>query len=131
MPYPDGKIYLKMGCNTTADDEPETLAEVQDWFRQGNSELCLPAMTRAVRSILPGVEFRSIRSGRCIVTYTPSGYPIVDRLADHLVVATGGNGSGAKGSDTLGYLAALTAAGESWPADIPADLFRLPFSPFR
>lgn len=108
--YPDGTYKIKMGCNTAHELWPTTLAEVQAWFQSGASDLDLPPMERALRSILPDVEFLNIISHRCIVTYTPSGYPMIDRVPSddygRLFVATGGNGSGAGGSDTLGHLAA-------------------------
>ncbi len=108
--YPDGNYKIKMGCNTKGEQWPATLAEVQAWFQRGNSDNDLPPMARAIKSILPDVDFLNITSHRCIVTYTPSGYPMIDRVPSdehgRLFVATGGNGSGAAGSDTLGLLAA-------------------------
>ncbi len=123
--YPDGRFYVKLGCNTIADTWPETMAEVQHWFRAGDGERCRPAMARALQAICPAVSFRSIRTHRCIICYTPSGYPIIDRLSDRLFVAIGGNGSGAKGSDTVGWLAALTVRESPWPEPFDPATFRL------
>lgn len=125
--YPDGQYKIKMGCNTKSELWPATLAEIQAWFQSGNSDSELPAMTRAIKSILPDVEFLKITSHRCIVTYTPSGYPTIDRaLGDpsgRLFVATGGNGSGAAGSDILGKLAAGFAFDGRWLAELPREPF--------
>ena len=125
--YPDGNYKIKMGCNTASELWPATLAEIQAWFQSGNSDSELPAMTRAIKSILPDVEFLKITSHRCIVTYTPSGYPTIDRApgdpSGRLFVATGGNGSGAAGSDILGKLAAGLMHDGRWLAELP----RAPF----
>ncbi len=123
--YPDGRYYVKMGCNTAADSWPETLAEVQTWFRTGDSDVCKPAMTRALRAMLPETEFLSMTTGRCIICYTPSGFPAIDAVSERSFVATGGNGSSAKCSDTLGYLAAGLIHDGRWPGEIERSPFRL------
>lgn len=125
--YPDGHYKIKMGCNTKGELWPTTLAEIQQWFQQGNSDVDLPPMERALRSILPDVEFGTITSHRCIVTYTPSGYPTVDHVPSdphrRLYVATGGNGSGAGGADTLGHLAAGLVHDGRWIEELPRAAF--------
>jgi len=125
--YPDGKYKIKMGCNTANELWPKTLSEVQAWFQHGSSDLDLPAMETALRDLLPDVEFLGMTSHRCIVTYTPSGYPTVDQVPSdpygRLFVATGGNGSGAGGSDTLGLLAAGLMFDGRWIDELQRDLF--------
>lgn len=125
--YPDGTFKIKMGCNTKGELWPISLAELQDWFRDGPSDVDLPPMERALRSILPKVEFGNIASHRCIVTYTPSGYPTIDRVPsdpyNRLFVATGGNGSGAGGADTLGHLAAGLVYDGRWIDELPREVF--------
>jgi sarcosine oxidase len=122
--YPDGRFYVKLGCNTRTDEWPTTQAEVQAWFHYGNSDACKPAMARAMRSLLPAVHFSNMRSARCIVCYTPSGLPTIDALSSRCFVAAGGNGSSAKCADTLGWLAAGLLADGRWPAEIE----RVPFT---
>ena len=125
--YPDGTYKIKMGCNTANELWPTTLGELQAWFQRGASDLDLPAMEAAFRDLLPDVEFLGMTSHRCIVTYTPSGYPTIDRVPSdphgRLFVATGGNGSGAGGSDTLGLLAAGLMFDGRWIDALPRDLF--------
>lgn len=125
--YPDDTYKIKMGCNTTGETWPTTPAEAQAWFQQGNSDGDKPAMERALRSILPDVDFGKITSHRCIVTYTPSGYPTIDRVPsdrhNRLFVATGGNGAGAAGSDTLGKLAAGLVHDGRWLDELPREPF--------
>jgi sarcosine oxidase len=124
--YPDGHFYIKMGCNTPTDQWPQTLSEVQHWFRAGKSDAHKEAMVRALQEMLPDVNFISFKTKRCIVCYTPSGYPIIDAMSDRIYLAAGGNGSGAKGSDTLGRLAAGYMHDGRWLPDIPRGPFQLP-----
>ena len=125
--YPDGTYKIKLGCNTAGELWPETLAEVQAWFQSGDSDQDKVTMVRALQSVLPDVQFQAITSHRCIVTYTPSGYPTIDRVPSdehgRLFVATGGNGSGAQGSDTLGHWAAGLMVDGRWPDDLPRQPF--------
>lgn len=125
--YPDGTYKIKMGCNTKGELWPATLAEVQAWFQQGDSDQDKAAMVRAIQQILPTVNFLNITTHRCIVTYTPSGYPMIDRvpsdLHGRLFVATGGNGAGAAGSDTLGRLAAGLMHDGRWIEGLPREPF--------
>lgn len=118
--YPDGVDRLKLGCNTASESWPTTLEEIRTWFRHESVAPEQPAMAAALRSLLPGVELGPITSHRCIVTYTPSGYPIIDAAPGdpngRVFVATGGNGTGAQGSDSLGLLAAGLVLDGRWPA---------------
>ena len=125
--YPDGTYKIKMGCNSAAESWPATLEEMQAWFQRGPSDDDLPAMEAALRSQLPDVEFLAVTSHRCIVTYTPSGYPTIDAVPSdphgRLFVATGGNGTGAQGSDTLGHAAAGLLYDGRWIDELPRDVF--------
>ena len=125
--YPDGAYKIKLGCNTAGEAWPETLADVQAWFQNGNSDQDKAAMARALQSVLPDVHFQNITTHRCIVTYTPSGYPTIDGVPSdeygRLYVATGGNGSGAQGSDTLGWAAAGLMVDGRWPDNLPRQPF--------
>ncbi len=126
--YPDGTYKIKMGCNSAGESWPATLEEIQTWFQSGPSDDDLPAMEQGLRSQLPDVEFLEVTSHRCIVTYTPSGYPTIDAVPSdphgRLFVATGGNGTGAQGSDTLGHAAAGLMHDGRWIAELPRDVFR-------
>ena len=126
--YPDGRYRIKMGCNTSNESWPTTLDEVVAWFRCGDSDLDLERMGRALRGLLPSIELIDMTTHRCIVTYTPSGYPTIDHAPgdEHrrVVVAVGGNGTGAQGSDTLGRLAAGLVHDGRWPDDLERDGFR-------
>lgn len=127
--YPDGVHRIKMGCNTANETWPCDFAEVVEWFRHGDSDRDLEPMERALRSLVPRVELLDVTTHRCIVTYTPSGYPTIDHApADEhrrVVVAVGGNGTGAQGADALGQIAAGLAVDDRWPDGIDRDLFRV------
>jgi len=112
--FPDGKIYLKMGCDTASDQTLADLPAMQAWMRHGDSDAHKPAMAEALRSIIPGLRLQSVRAGRCLVTYTPHGKPYIDQVGERVFVATGGNGSSAKCSDTLGWLATNLVLGQPW-----------------
>jgi sarcosine oxidase len=124
MRYPDGRYCVKLGCNTRVDEWPETLEAVQAWFRHGDSDICKPAMARALQELLPAVEFLSITSARCIVAYTPSGLPTIDGVSERIFVAAGGNGSSAKCADSVGWLAAGLMHDGRWPAEIERKPFQ-------
>lgn len=122
--YPDGRFYIKMGANTPADLQPTTLDGVQEWFHEGNSDACKPSLTAALHTMLPTVEFLSITTKRCIITRTPTRCPIIDQVSDHVYVAAGANGKGAKGSDTWGWLAAEFMGNGRWWDVLPRDMFK-------
>lgn len=122
--YGDGNFYIKMGANTPADYNPNSLAEIQDWFRKGDSDACLADLERVMRAILPDVNFLSFQTKRCILSRTPNKYPIIDQITDRTYAATGAHGSGAKSSDAIGQIVAGLAWDGRWPPGIPRDLFR-------
>ena len=122
--YADGRFYIKMGANTPADLQPTTLDAVQDWFHKGDSDAYKTSLTAALHAMLPQVEFRSITTKRCIITRTPNRCPIIDQVTDHIYVAAGANGKGAKGSDTWGWLAAGLMENGRWWNALPRDLFK-------
>lgn len=113
LPYPDGRHYIKMGANTRLDTRPTELTELQAWFESDPDGDYLPLLEPALRSLWPAVDFVSMRTRTCIVTYTPERYPLIDEIEPGLVVATAGNGGGAKGSDAWGEMAAELALGGS------------------
>ncbi len=122
--YADGNFYVKMGANTPTDTNPISLAEIQDWFRNGNSDIHLADFERVLRLILPNVEFLSFQTKRCILTRTTNKYPIIDQITARSYVASGAHGSGAKSADTMGRLAAGLLIDGRWIPGIPRDLFR-------
>ncbi|MCB0000298.1 MAG: FAD-binding oxidoreductase, partial [Anaerolineales bacterium] len=111
---PDGHFYLKMGCDTAADQTLPDLDAIREWIIQGDSDVHKAELAAALQAIIPGVNVQSWHTKRCLITYTPHGKPYVDQLDEQLFVVTGGNGTSAKCADTLGFLAAQLMTGQNW-----------------
>ena len=123
--YPDGNYYVKMGCNTTTDQWLTSLEEMRDWMISGESEMAVADMQAAMTAVLPGMKAESFESKRCLVTYTTHGKPYIDQVSDHIFVAAGGNGSSAKSSDTIGWLAAHLMQMGDFPSGFDRADFRI------
>lgn len=106
LQYPDGRICIKMGANIRLDTNPTDLATVQRWFQTSTDADYLELLQPPLQALWPNVEFRSVRTKPCIITYTPDRFPVIAEAFPGLVVATAGNGGGAKGSDAWGAMAA-------------------------
>ncbi|MBK8985009.1 MAG: FAD-binding oxidoreductase [Chloroflexi bacterium] len=126
--YPDGRIYLKMGCNTAADRWLPDLEAMRDWMIGGDSDVMLEPMRAALQSMIPGLEAEAYHTHRCLVAYTAHGKPYVDQLTERVYVATGGNGTSAKCSDTLGWLAANLMQTGGWSLTFDRALFEARFA---
>jgi len=122
--YPDGRVYLKMGCNTRADRLLANKQEMQEWMVKGDSNLVFAEMKQALLSILPNLKAASFHTRRCLITYTSHRKPYIDEIADGLFVAAGGNGSSAKCSDTIGKLGAQLITQENWGPDFNRSSFK-------
>jgi len=116
--YPDGKIYIKLGGDPK--DVPLTSPDqIGDWFRSDGDRQVRDYLTDMFRALMPNIDILSIHTAPCMTTYTSSGLPVIGRLSDHLSVATGGNGAGAKCSDDLGRLGAQAVLGNVQPPLAP------------
>ena len=104
--YPDGRNCIKMGANVCLDTNPADLDAVQRWFRTATDDAYLDLLEPALQALWPDIAFTSFRTRPCIVTYTPDRFPLIAEARPGLVVATAGNGGGAKGSDAWGAMAA-------------------------
>jgi sarcosine oxidase len=126
--YPDGRFYLKMGCDTRLDQTlPHDVEAIRRWFINGESDAMLPAMRTALTCIIPGLRAQSWATKRCLITYTPHGKPFIDvMMPGQIYVATGGNGSSAKSSDAIGQLAANLTWHDAWQdAELDAASFQI------
>ena len=122
--YPDGRFYIKLGCDTASDEALPNLAAMQRWMGNGRPDGMPEAMLQALLTFMPGLAVRSWQGKPCVVTYTPHSKPFVDQLSEQMFIATGGNGSAAQGSDTLGYLAASLLLDQPWPVHFSRHDFR-------
>lgn len=123
--YPDGNYYVKIGCNTAYDQWLTSLQEMRDWMISGASEVAVADMQAAMEAVLPGLKAESFESKRCLVTYTTHGKPYIDQVSEHVHVATGGNGSSAESSDTIGWLAAHLMQMGDFPSGFERADFRI------
>lgn len=122
--YPDGKFYIKMGCDTKADQNLDTLAGMQTWMREGSNAM-LGEMGSALTSFMPDIKPLNFLMKPCLVTYTTHRKPYIDQLTDRLFVATGGNGASAKCADALGTLAAKLLLDEAWLPEFSREEFKV------
>ena len=123
--YPDGRFYIKLGCDTTADQTFTSLTEMQAWMVSGRDDGMAEVILQALKRFMPGLPILSMQPKRCLVTYTRHGKPYIDQIGERLFVAVGGNGTSAKCADTLGYLAAQMVSGRAWPAPFSRSTFQL------
>jgi len=108
--YEDGRSYIKMGANTRLDKTVAGLDQLQRWFNADTDPEYLPILEPALRALWPGIDFVSVRTQPCVITYSPHERPIIEEVRTGLSVATAGNGGGAKGSDAWGLAAANLVA---------------------
>jgi sarcosine oxidase len=104
--YPDGKIYMKIGGDpddVRLDREPALRA----WFKTDGREGVQRYLNGLISRIVPDLKPVSMASGSCVVSYTPSGYPMIGYTSSpRIAVLTGGCGTAAKSSDEIGRLGA-------------------------
>lgn len=123
--YPDGHYYIKLGCDTVADQVLPDLAAIQQWMRTGDSDVVAQDIFAALHSIMPGLASSAYHTKRCLVTYTAHRKPYIDQLSDQLFIATGGNGSSGHNADTHGFLAAQLMLEQAWPEPFAREEFRV------
>lgn len=126
--YPDGRFYIKLGCNTAADEILCDLSTIQKWMANGRSDGMPAVMLQALKSFMPGLVVSTWGFRPCIVDYTPHGKPYVDQVSERTFIATGGNGSAAQCSDTLGHLAANLLLDRPWPQHFARHDFRAQYA---
>jgi sarcosine oxidase len=122
VPYPDGRVMLKVGGSAAALEIADDVGGIESWFRNGGSTTEAAALLRAVGDLLPGAHIVSSDYKPCVMTYTPNEHPFVGFVDDGVVVAVGGNGSAAKSSDEIGRLATTLLSSGGWvDEDIEAE----------
>lgn len=79
-----------------------------------------------MKSIFPALRScEHWRTDTCATTYTASRLPIIGFIDnDRVLVAVGGCGKGAKGSDDWGRIAATVILGEPWDHPIEREKLR-------
>ena len=126
VPYPDGRIRLKVGGDLKAFD-PLGPGDLVTWFRSDGDRAEVEALEHSLRALLPDVTFGDLVGAPCVVTGTATGLPYIGWVDDRIAVAVGGNGSAAKSGDELGRIAASLVTG-GWDSDLDQALFRPRFA---
>lgn len=122
--YPNGKYYLKMGCNLSTDIPFQNLNQIQEWFRNGDSASNEKVLRDALHTIMPTLKAIDFTTKKCIVSRTKHGQCYIGPTTqEHLYVAAGGNGYSAMCSDALGEIAAHFAKHNDVPTDYSAKSF--------
>lgn len=104
--YPDGKYYMKIGGDPD-DLQFETEAELRAWFRSTGRDKAREHLMRIFHEIVPSVARPPAFTHSCVVSYSPSGYPMIGYTSSRrIAVLTGGCGTAAKSSDEIGRLGA-------------------------
>jgi sarcosine oxidase len=107
--YPNGKIYLKLGCEL-ADVPLDTLAELKAWFK-GVGTAKVGAYQQAIMmEIMPDLRVEAMHTEACMTTFTADNRPVISRQSDRITVAVAGCGRGAKCADELGRMGAELAS---------------------
>lgn len=118
--FDDGRHYLKLGANTRLDHWMTDLDQIQRWFNTETDADYLPLYEPVLRDLWPNIDFVSVSTRPCIITYTADHIPLIEDLGDGRFVATAGNGAGAKAADSWGERAADLITGTT-PLDLSRD----------
>jgi glycine/D-amino acid oxidase-like deaminating enzyme len=81
-----------------------------------------------LRKLLPGFEPGKAHALPCMVSYTPTGNPYIERIDDRVGIAVGGNAWGVMTSDEIGRMAAEMMRDVPWSGPLSAELFKARFA---
>lgn len=124
--YPDGETYLKLGCNMPEDIYFNSLDEVQDWFRHGDSDALAGKIRQALFKLMPALEADSFITKRCIISRTEHGRPYIGSIdGKGLYFAGGCNGYSAMCSEAIGRVTASLLHENKFPNGYQADWFKI------
>ncbi|MDH3740499.1 MAG: FAD-binding oxidoreductase [Hyphomicrobiales bacterium] len=114
--YPDGWHYLKLGCGSDQDEDLDSSDKLDRWFKGKGSESNRQDFISFMKSMFPPLkDCTDWLTDTCATTYTPNNFPIIDYVDDgRILMAAGGCGKGAKGSDEWGRIAARTVLDLNW-----------------
>ncbi|QNK64123.1 FAD-binding oxidoreductase [Pedobacter sp. PAMC26386] len=124
--YPDGHYYIKMGCNMPEDFYFDTIGQVQQWFRSGNSDQFINRLKQELLKILPNIEPVEYLTKRCIINRSVHGRPYIGETNQSgLFVASGCNGYSAMCSEAIGKTAAHFLINREFPENYLAKDFEV------
>lgn len=124
--YPDGETYLKLGCNMPEDIYFNSLEEVQDWFRHGDSAALADKIRQALFTLMPALKADSFITKRCIISRTEHGRPYIGSMdGKGLYFAGGCNGYSAMCSEAIGRVISNLVTENRFPDGYQADWFKI------
>lgn len=122
--YADGKLCIKIGGSKHTPILLEKPEDFRRWFQGAGDPEELAALREVLETLLPGLRATSYSAKPCVVAYTAHNRPYIDCVEpDHVYLATGGCGAGAKSCDEIGRVAALLVEQGAWTYDLPAETF--------
>jgi len=112
--YPDGRWLIKVGGET---DSPVLTddAGMTAWFHGPGRAEAGEMLLGELRAVLPDVPWLGTHTEPCVISFTATGYPYIERIAPGLTLLTGGNGAAAKSCDEIGRIGAEVALGGTAP----------------
>lgn len=126
--YPDGNFYLKIGANSPEDLFFDNLAQIQNWFRNGNAEKYAPALCKAIKKLLPSLNLEYMLTKKCVISRTATGRPYIGETSiKGLYLAGGCNGYSAMCSEAIGGVAASFMVHDKFPDNYPSDAFSIEY----
>ena len=125
--YPNNRIYLKFGAHDL-DRVLTTVEQVTNHYRVGPDPAHVTKLVNEARKLIPGLGIKSVVGDSCVTSNTPGKLaPFIDTVLPGVVLAAGGCGHAAMGSDEIGRLAAILALDGTWDSKLPKELCRVRF----
>lgn len=126
--YPDGNYYLKIGANSPHDLFFDNLEQIQEWFRNTNSEKYAPALCKALKKLLPSLNIENMVTKKCVISRTATGRPYIGETSmKNLYLAGGCNGYSAMCSEAIGGVAASFILNNKFPDNYPRNAFNIEY----
>jgi glycine/D-amino acid oxidase-like deaminating enzyme len=123
--YPDGRYYLKLGANLTDDRFLTTIEDIKTWFCNPPLPHQAEILKQMTVELFPTVSFLSFQVKHCIIEYTQSRRPLIEKIGREQYICTGGNGYGAMCSDAMGRLGAQCVQGQDFEKGFSTGFFTL------
>lgn len=123
--YPDDRYYLKLGANLMDDRFLTTIEDIKTWFCSAPLPQQAEELKAMTVELFPTVSFLSFQVKHCIIEYTQSRRPLIDKIGRGQYICTGGNGYGAMCSDAMGRLGAQCVQGQDFQEGFSTGFFAL------
>jgi len=126
--YPNGRWYIKGATASSVDSAIAGDDGIGPWFRGKGVKEDPKLVVDMLRKLLPGFDPGQASALPCMVSYTPTGNPYIDRIDKRVGVAVGGNAWGVMTSDEIGRMAAGMMRDAPWSSPLDPELFKVRFA---